>query len=80
MHWQIMSDDLATVLYRTKGGQKSPVIIRTRGHRLEGVWHSGFPDGNGSLIPYVVYMFVCLVTCQQAAGFYNTLLSADERH
>jgi pyruvate/2-oxoglutarate/acetoin dehydrogenase E1 component len=43
---QGMSDDLATVHYRTKGGQKAPLIIRTRGHRLEGVWHSGSPMGN----------------------------------
>ena len=43
---QIMSDDLATLQYRTAGRQKAPLIIRTRGHRLEGVWHSGSPMGN----------------------------------
>jgi pyruvate/2-oxoglutarate/acetoin dehydrogenase E1 component len=74
---QIMSDDLATVQYRTKGGQKSPVIIRTRGHRLEGIWHSGSPMG--MIINSVRGIHVCVPrNMTQAAGFYNTLLSADE--
>lgn len=74
---QIMSDDLATVQYRTKGGQKAPVIIRTRGHRLEGIWHSGSPMG--MIINSLRGIHVCVPrNMQQAAGFYNTLLSADE--
>ena len=74
---QIISDDLATVQYRTKGAQKSPVIIRTRGHRLEGIWHSGSPMG--MIINSLRGVHVCVPrNMQQAAGFYNTLLSADE--
>ncbi|MCW3086036.1 MAG: pyruvate/branched-chain alpha-keto acid dehydrogenase component, alpha and beta subunit [Bacteroidetes bacterium] len=74
---QIMSDDLATVQYRTKGGQKAPVIIRTRGHRLEGIWHSGSPMG--MIINSIRGIHVCVPrNMTQAAGFYNTLLSADE--
>jgi pyruvate/2-oxoglutarate/acetoin dehydrogenase E1 component/TPP-dependent pyruvate/acetoin dehydrogenase alpha subunit len=74
---QIMSDDLATVQYRTKGGQKAPVIIRTRGHRLEGIWHSGSPMG--MIISSVRGIHVCVPrNMTQAAGFYNTLLCADE--
>jgi pyruvate/2-oxoglutarate/acetoin dehydrogenase E1 component/TPP-dependent pyruvate/acetoin dehydrogenase alpha subunit len=74
---QLMSDDLATVQYRTKGGQKAPVIIRTRGHRLEGVWHSGSPMAG--IINLVRGMHVCVPrNMTQAAGFYNTLLKADE--
>lgn len=74
---QIMSDDLATVQYRTKGGQKSPVIIRTRGHRLEGIWHSGSPMG--MIINSIRGIHVCVPrNMTQAAGFYNTLLCADE--
>lgn len=74
---QIMSDDLATVQYRTKGGQKAPVIIRTRGHRLEGIWHSGSPMG--MIINSVRGIHVCVPrNMTQAAGFYNTLLKADE--
>ena len=74
---QIMSDDLATVQYRTKGAQKSPVIIRTRGHRLEGIWHSGSPMG--MIINSLRGIHVCVPrNMQKAAGFYNTLLSADE--
>ncbi|MCW3070938.1 MAG: pyruvate/branched-chain alpha-keto acid dehydrogenase component, alpha and beta subunit [Bacteroidetes bacterium] len=74
---QIMSDDLATVQYRTKGGQKAPVIIRTRGHRLEGIWHSGSPMG--MIINSVRGIHVCVPrNMTQAAGFYNTLLAADE--
>ena len=74
---QTLADDLATLQYRTKGGQKAPVIIRTRGHRLEGIWHSGSPmsvlvnslRGIHILTPR---NFV------QAAGMYNTMLSSDE--
>ncbi|HET6226361.1 MAG TPA: thiamine pyrophosphate-dependent enzyme [Bacteroidia bacterium] len=74
---QIMSDDLATLQYRTKGAQKSPVIIRTRGHRLEGIWHSGSPMG--MIINSIRGIHVCVPrNMQQAAGMYNTLLSADE--
>lgn len=74
---QIMSDDLATVQYRTKGGQKAPVIIRTRGHRLEGIWHSGSPMG--MIVHALRGIYVCVPrNMTQAAGFYNTLLTADE--
>ncbi len=74
---QIMSDDLATVQYRTKGGQKAPVIIRTRGHRLEGIWHSGSPMG--MIINSLRGMCICVPrNMTQAAGFYNTLLQSDE--
>ena len=74
---QIMSDDLATVQYRTKGGQKAPLIIRTRGHRLEGIWHSGSPMG--MIINACRGIHVCVPRdMTQAAGFYNTLLASDE--
>lgn len=74
---QIMSDDLATLQYRTKGGQKAPVIIRTRGHRLEGVWHSGSPMSG--IISFVRGIHVLVPrNMVQAAGFYNTLLRSDE--
>ncbi|MBS1637479.1 MAG: transketolase [Bacteroidetes bacterium] len=74
---QIMSDDLATVQWRTKGNQKAPVIIRTRGHRLEGVWHSGSPMG--MIVHACRGIHVCVPrNMTQAAGFYNTLLEADE--
>jgi pyruvate/2-oxoglutarate/acetoin dehydrogenase E1 component/TPP-dependent pyruvate/acetoin dehydrogenase alpha subunit len=74
---QIMSDDLATVHWRTKGGQKAPVIVRTRGHRLEGVWHSGSPMGG--IISLLHGMNVLVPRSMvQAAGFYNTLLQAEE--
>ena len=74
---QIMSDDLATVQYRTKGGQKAPVIVRTRGHRLEGIWHSGSPMG---MIINACRGINVLVprNMTQAAGFYNTVLASDE--
>lgn len=74
---QIMSDDLATLQYRTKGRQKAPLIIRTRGHRLEGVWHSGSPMG---MIINAVRGIHVLVprNMTKAAGFYNTLLATDE--
>ncbi len=74
---QIMSDDIATMQYRTKGGQKTPIIIRTRGHRLEGIWHSGSPMG--MIIHAVRGMHVCVPrNMTQAAGMYNLLLQADE--
>ena len=74
---QGMSDDLATVQWRTKGGQKCPLIIRTRGHRLEGVWHSGSPMG--MIINSVRGVVVGVPrNMQQAAGMYNTLLQADD--
>jgi 2-oxoisovalerate dehydrogenase E1 component len=74
---QIMSDDLATLHWRTAGGQKAPVIIRTRGHRLEGIWHSGSPMGG--ILHLVRGMYVLSPrNMTQAAGFYNTLLQADE--
>jgi pyruvate/2-oxoglutarate/acetoin dehydrogenase E1 component/TPP-dependent pyruvate/acetoin dehydrogenase alpha subunit len=74
---QIMSDDIATMQYRTKGGQKTPLIIRTRGHRLEGIWHSGSPMG--MIINAVRGMHVCVPrNMTQAAGMYNLLLQADE--
>lgn len=74
---QIMSDDLCTLQYRTKGGQKAPLIIRTRGHRLEGIWHSGSPMG--MIINAVRGMHVCVPrNLTQSAGFYNTLLKGDD--
>jgi pyruvate/2-oxoglutarate/acetoin dehydrogenase E1 component/TPP-dependent pyruvate/acetoin dehydrogenase alpha subunit len=74
---QIMSDDLATLQYRTAGRQKSPLIIRTRGHRLEGIWHSGSPMG---MIINAIRGIHVLVprNMVKAAGFYNTLLTTDE--
>ena len=74
---QIMSDDLATLRWRTKGGQKAPVIVRTRGHRLEGIWHSGSPMAG---ILNVVRGMCVLVprNMVQAVGFYNTLLLGDD--
>lgn len=74
---QIMSDDLATIQYRTKGRQKAPVIVRTRGHRLEGIWHSGSPMG---MILNAIRGIHVLVprNMTKAAGFYNTLLQTDE--
>lgn len=74
---QILSDDLATLQWRTKGGQKAPVIIRTRGHRLEGVWHAGSPlAGIINLMRGINVLVPRNMT--QAAGFYNTLLQSDE--
>ncbi|NUY82322.1 transketolase [Flavobacterium sp. MAH-1] len=74
---QIMSDDLATLQYRTKGRQKAPLIIRTRGHRLEGIWHSGSPMG---MIINAIRGIHVLVprNMTKAAGFYNTLMECDE--
>jgi pyruvate/2-oxoglutarate/acetoin dehydrogenase E1 component len=74
---QLMSDDLATLLWRTKGGQKAPVIVRTRGHRLEGIWHSGSPMAGIIHLVRGTYVLVPR-NAVQAAGFYNTLLASDE--
>ncbi len=74
---QIMSDDLATLQYRTKGRQKAPVIVRTRGHRLEGIWHSGSPMGALVHLLRGIHILVPR-NMTKAAGFYNTLLQADE--
>ena len=74
---QTMSDDLATLRWRTFGTQKAPLIIRTRGHRLEGVWHSGSPMG--ALIHLLRGMYILTPrNMTKAAGFYNTLLDSDE--
>ncbi len=74
---QILSDDVATMQYRTRGGQKSPLIVRTRGHRLEGIWHSGSPMG--TIIHSLRGMHVLVPrNMTQAASFYNTLLASDE--
>ena len=74
---QILSDDLATLQYRTVGKQKAPLIIRTRGHRLEGIWHSGSPMG---MIINAIRGIHVLVprNMTKAAGFYNSLLECDE--
>jgi 2-oxoisovalerate dehydrogenase E1 component len=74
---QIMSDDLATLQWRTKGGTKAPIIIRTRGHRLEGIWHSGSPMSG--IVNLVRGMHVLVPRdMTRAAGFYNTLLHSDD--
>lgn len=74
---QPLSDDVATMQYRTKGGQKCPLIVRTRGHRLEGIWHSGSPIG--MIINSIRGMYLCVPrNMTQAAGMYNTLLQSDE--
>jgi pyruvate/2-oxoglutarate/acetoin dehydrogenase E1 component len=74
---QIMSDDLATLQYRTKGRQKAPVIVRTRGHRLEGIWHAGSPMAG--ILNLLRGMYVCVPRdMTRAAGFYNTLLRSDD--
>ncbi|MFW5656412.1 MAG: alpha-ketoacid dehydrogenase subunit alpha/beta [Bacteroidota bacterium] len=74
---QPVSDDLATTHWRTKGGQSVPLIIRTRGHRLEGIWHSGSPLG--MVINAMRGVFVCVPRdFTQAAGMYNTLLKAQD--
>jgi pyruvate/2-oxoglutarate/acetoin dehydrogenase E1 component/TPP-dependent pyruvate/acetoin dehydrogenase alpha subunit len=74
---QILSDDLACLQYRTKGGQKAPLIVRTRGHRLEGVWHSGSPMQ--MMLGSIRGIHLCVPRdMTQAAGFYNTLLRSDE--
>jgi len=74
---QTLSDDLASLHYRMKGGQKAPLIIRTRGHRLEGVWHSGSPMG--MIINSLRGIHVLVPrNMTQAAGFYNTLMDSDD--
>ncbi|WP_372975072.1 thiamine pyrophosphate-dependent enzyme [Muriicola sp.] len=74
---QTLSDDLATLLYRTVGKQKAPLIVRTRGHRLEGIWHSG--SQMGGIIHLLRGMYVLVPrNMTKAAGFYNTLLKSDE--
>ncbi len=74
---QVMSDDLATLHYRTKGGQKAPLIISTRGHRLEGIWHAGSPLS--MVINSIRGIYVCVPrNMTQAAGFYNTFLHSDD--
>jgi 2-oxoisovalerate dehydrogenase E1 component len=74
---QVLCDDLATLQYRTKGGQKAPLIISTRGHRLEGIWHSGSPL---SMVINSIRGVHVLVprNMTQAAGFYNTILASDD--
>ncbi|RCH56882.1 transketolase [Mucilaginibacter hurinus] len=73
----VLSDDLASLSYRTSGGQKAPLIVRTRGHRLEGIWHSGSPLG--MLLNSVRGLHICVPrNMTQAAGMYNTLLRGDE--
>jgi pyruvate/2-oxoglutarate/acetoin dehydrogenase E1 component len=74
---QIISDDLAMLRWRTKGGQMAPVIVRTRGHRLEGIWHSGSPMAGILNLARGMHVLVPR-NMTQAAGFYNTLLLADE--
>ncbi|RCW92383.1 alpha-ketoacid dehydrogenase subunit alpha/beta [Winogradskyella arenosi] len=74
---QIMSDDLATVQYRTKGRQKAPLIVRTRGHRLEGIWHSGSQMGGILNLIRGIHVLVPR-NMTKAAGFYNTLLESDD--
>lgn len=74
---QLLRDDLASLRYRSAGGQKSPLIVRTRGHRLEGIWHSGSPMG--AIVHSVRGMHVCVPrNMVHAAGMYNTLLNAGE--
>ncbi|MDD9139782.1 MAG: thiamine pyrophosphate-dependent enzyme, partial [Candidatus Cardinium sp.] len=74
---QILSDDLATLLYRTHGGQKAPILIRTRGHRLEGMWHAG--SYMASIIHALRGIYVLVPrNMTQAAGFYNTMMQADD--
>jgi pyruvate/2-oxoglutarate/acetoin dehydrogenase E1 component/TPP-dependent pyruvate/acetoin dehydrogenase alpha subunit len=74
---QVLSDDVATTHFRTKGQQSCPLIIRTRGHRLEGIWHSGSPMG--MIINALRGMYVCVPrNMVQAAGMYNTLLASND--
>jgi pyruvate/2-oxoglutarate/acetoin dehydrogenase E1 component/TPP-dependent pyruvate/acetoin dehydrogenase alpha subunit len=74
---QLMSDDLASLHWRTRGGQRAPVIVRTRGHRLEGIWHSGSPMAGILNLVHGMHMLVPR-DMTRAAGFYNTLLQAEE--
>lgn len=74
---QLLSDDLSTILYRTVGQQKAPLIVRTRGHRLEGIWHSG--SQMAALISLLRGMYILVPrNMTKAAGFYNTLMQSDE--
>ncbi len=74
---QTLSDDLSTIQYRTKGGQKAPMLVRTRGHRLEGVWHSGSPMS--MILGSLRGMYVLVPrNMTQAAGFYNTMFESDD--
>jgi pyruvate/2-oxoglutarate/acetoin dehydrogenase E1 component/TPP-dependent pyruvate/acetoin dehydrogenase alpha subunit len=74
---QIVSDDLACLRWRTHGGQKAPVLIRTRGHRLEGIWHSGSPMAG--LLNFMRGLYICVPrNGVQASGFFNTLLQSDD--
>lgn len=74
---QIISDDLATLRWRTAGGQKAPVIVRTRGHRLEGIWHSGSPMAG--ILNLVRGVYICVPrNAVQASGFFNTILRSDD--
>ncbi len=74
---ETLSDDLASLRWRTRGGQKAPVIIRTRGHRLEGIWHSGSPMAG--ILNLIKGIYVCVPRdATQAAGFYNTMLQSDD--
>lgn len=75
--YQVLSDDVATLRYRTKGGQAYPLIVRTRGHRLEGIWHAGSPMG--LIVNGLRGMHVCVPrNLTDAAGFYNTLIRGDD--
>jgi pyruvate/2-oxoglutarate/acetoin dehydrogenase E1 component len=74
---EVLSDDLATLRYRTAGGQTAPVIVRTKGHRLQGIWHTGSPMG--MILGSCRGVYLCVPRdCTRAAGFYNTLLRADD--
>lgn len=74
---ETLSDDLASLRWRTAGGQKAPVIIRTRGHRLEGIWHSGSPMAG--VLDLLRGIYICVPRdATQAAGFYNTILQSDD--
>src|SRR5699024_5079066 len=75
--FQGMSDDLATIRYRSMGGQKAPLIVRTRGHRLEGIWHTGSPMG--MILNGLRGVHVCVPrSLTEAAGMYNTLMQGDD--
>ena len=74
---EVLSDDLATLRYRTAGGQAAPVIVRTKGHRLQGIWHTGSPMG--MILGSCRGVYLCVPRdCARAAGFYNTLLRGDD--
>lgn len=74
---QVLTDDVSTMRYRTKSGQSAPVIVRTRGHRLEGIWHTGSPMG--MILNAIKGMYLCVPrNMTQAAGMYHTLLKGDD--